>query len=105
MEHLPHRYKVGASADTEGSVTISSDMLPSLTTAPPRQFGGPGNQWSPETLLVAAVAESVGFEKEGDAAEAVPVSQKVTEQEHIGDGAGPEGWPEQGQQEEREPDF
>ncbi len=57
MEHLPHRYKVGASADTEGSVTISSDMLPSLTTAPPRQFGGPGNQWSPETLLVAAVAD------------------------------------------------
>ncbi len=28
-----------------------------LTTAPPEQFGGPGNQWSPETLLVAAVAD------------------------------------------------
>ncbi len=28
-----------------------------LITAPPEQFGGPGNQWSPETLLVAAVAD------------------------------------------------
>ncbi len=57
MEQFPHRYKVGASADTEGGAAISSDRLPSLTTAPPEQFGGPGDQWSPETLLVAAVAD------------------------------------------------
>ena len=57
MERYPHRYSVGASADTEGSVTISSDRLPSLITAPPQQFGGQGVEWSPETLLVAAVAD------------------------------------------------
>ncbi len=57
MEQFPHRYKVSTSADTAGSVTITSDQLPSLVTAPPRQFGGPGDQWSPETLLVAAVAD------------------------------------------------
>ena len=57
MERYPHRYSVGASADTEGSVTISSDRLPSLITAPPQQFGGQGDEWSPETLLVAAVAD------------------------------------------------
>jgi organic hydroperoxide reductase OsmC/OhrA len=38
-------------------VTIASERLPSLTSAPPSQFGGPGDQWSPETLLVAAVAD------------------------------------------------
>jgi organic hydroperoxide reductase OsmC/OhrA len=57
MEDLPHQYQVEASADTDGSVTISSHGLPSLVTAPPAQFGGPGDQWSPETLLVAAVAD------------------------------------------------
>jgi organic hydroperoxide reductase OsmC/OhrA len=28
-----------------------------LSCAPPVEFGGPGDQWSPETLLVAAVAD------------------------------------------------
>ena len=57
MEDFPHRYQVEASVDTDGSVTISSRGLPSLVTAPPAQFGGPGDQWSPETLLVAAVTD------------------------------------------------
>lgn len=57
MENFPHRYQVEAAADTDGSVTISSHGLPSLVTAPPAQFGGSGDQWSPETLLVAAAAD------------------------------------------------
>lgn len=57
MENFPHRYQIEASADEAGSVTLSSHGLPSLITAPPTQFGGPGDQWSPETLLVAAVAD------------------------------------------------
>jgi len=57
MDAYPHHYKVQAAAEAEGSVTITSDRLPSLSTAPPLQFGGPGDQWSPETLLVAAVAD------------------------------------------------
>ena len=30
---------------------------PTLTTAPPAEFDGPGDRWSPETLLCAAVAD------------------------------------------------
>lgn len=56
MDAYPHHYKVQAAAQAEGSVTSASERLPSLSTAPPLQFGGPGDQWSPETLLVAAVA-------------------------------------------------
>lgn len=35
---------------------LSSPGLPELATAPPAEFGGPGDLWSPETLLVGAVA-------------------------------------------------
>jgi peroxiredoxin-like protein len=31
--------------------------LPPLASAAPAEFGGPGTEWSPETLLVAAVAD------------------------------------------------
>ena len=57
MDAFPHHYQVQAAARAEGSVTIDSEHLPRLSTAPPPQFGGPGGQWSPETLLVAAVAD------------------------------------------------
>ena len=33
------------------------DGLPALPVAPPIQFDGPGNVWSPETMLTAAVAD------------------------------------------------
>jgi peroxiredoxin-like protein len=57
MQAYPHRYEVQAAlADGEESVAISAEGIPTLTTAPPPQFGGAGGQWSPETLLVAAVA-------------------------------------------------
>jgi peroxiredoxin-like protein len=57
MQPHPHRYAVHAAADPEGAVHVGSDGLPTLTTAPPPQYGGPGGQWSPETLLVAAAAD------------------------------------------------
>jgi peroxiredoxin-like protein len=57
MQELPHHYHVSASAETEGNVIVRADDLPQIVTAPPAEFGGPGNQWSPETLLVAAVAD------------------------------------------------
>jgi len=57
MEPHPHRYGVHARAGTEGSVVVESPGLPTLRTAPPTQYGGPGDQWSPETLLVAAAAD------------------------------------------------
>jgi organic hydroperoxide reductase OsmC/OhrA len=57
MQAYPHRYEVNAAADAEGNVLVRSQGLPTLTTAPPPQFGGAGGQWSPETLLVAAAAD------------------------------------------------
>ena len=34
-----------------------SNGLPALATAPPAEFDGPGDVWSPETLLIAAIAD------------------------------------------------
>jgi uncharacterized OsmC-like protein len=59
MHNFPHRYVVTASAPAEGDVTVEAEQLPPLSTAAPAQFGGPGNRWSPEMLLVAAVADCV----------------------------------------------
>ena len=57
MQNLPHHYTVAADAQPEGHVTTSSPGLTSIEAAPPAEFGGPGNCWSPETFLVAAVAD------------------------------------------------
>lgn len=57
MDHYPHQYSASASAASAGAVEISSAGLEPLGSMPPPQFGGPGGHWSPETLLVAAVAD------------------------------------------------
>ncbi len=57
MHPYPHLYTVQASAAPEGPVPVNSPGLPALTTAPPAEFDGPGDLWSPETLLCAAVAD------------------------------------------------
>jgi organic hydroperoxide reductase OsmC/OhrA len=57
MQNLPHQYQVFARAEAEGNVALKVDDLPQLISAPPAAFGGPGDQWSPEHLLVAAVAD------------------------------------------------
>jgi peroxiredoxin-like protein len=57
MQGFPHRYEVEARATVTGDVTLESEGLPELKSAPPSQFGGPGDRWSPETLLVAAVSD------------------------------------------------
>ena len=36
---------------------MSSPGLPDINTAPPAEFDGPGDVWSPENLLIAAVAD------------------------------------------------
>ena len=56
MHEFPHHYVVSAKSGQEGTVSVDSDGLESIPTMPPAEFGGPGDQWSPETLLVAAVA-------------------------------------------------
>lgn len=55
--NLPHDYSVLAVVQPEGSVTLSADNLADLQSAPPKEFGGPGDLWSPEDLLIAAAAD------------------------------------------------
>lgn len=57
MQDFPHHYRVALRAQPENDIAVTADGLLSLQTAPPTEFGGPGNRWSPETLLVAAVAD------------------------------------------------
>lgn len=57
MQKLPHHYRAVASSRPESHVDLSSTGLDVLESAPPAEYGGPGDRWSPETLLVAAVAD------------------------------------------------
>jgi organic hydroperoxide reductase OsmC/OhrA len=57
VQNFPHHYLVTASEGAAPTVLLESDRLPPLPSAAPAQFGGPGDRWSPETLLVAAVAD------------------------------------------------
>lgn len=57
MQDLPHHYHVKANAAADGDVKLSADNLPMLLSAPPAEFGGSGDRWSPESLLVAAIAD------------------------------------------------
>jgi organic hydroperoxide reductase OsmC/OhrA len=57
MQPYPHIYTVQASGMATGSVPISATRLPTLETGPPAEFDGPGDLWSPESLLVAAIAD------------------------------------------------
>ncbi|MDY6949448.1 MAG: OsmC family protein [Pseudomonadota bacterium] len=56
MKSLPHVYSVAAAGSAGGSIAITAAGLPPVACAPPPEFGGPGDQWSPEALLAAAVA-------------------------------------------------
>lgn len=57
MQEFPHHYNAIATAGPEGDVSLSSTGLEVILSAPPTEFGGPGNRWSPEELLVAAIAD------------------------------------------------
>lgn len=56
MQQLPHQYKVTVTGKPTQHLIASADKLPDLSVAPPAQFDGPGDQWSPETLLMASIA-------------------------------------------------
>ncbi len=57
MQEYPHHYTVAATVQSEGHVLLESSGLVSIDSAPPPEFGGPSGFWSPETLLVSAVAD------------------------------------------------
>ena len=57
MEPFPHRYRVKALGHLVGDIELSAEGLSTLRSASPAEFDGPGDRWSPETLLVGAVAD------------------------------------------------
>lgn len=61
MKAFPHHYRVTAVSAPDAEVVLSSDALEPLHSAPPVEFGGPGDRWSPETLLVGAMADCLAL--------------------------------------------
>jgi uncharacterized OsmC-like protein len=61
MKPLPHDYEVALIGGPHGYATISAAGLADLTVAPPPQYDGPGDAWSPEHLLLAAVTSCFLF--------------------------------------------
>lgn len=57
MQDLPHLYRVSAAVQGDANVLLSAADVPDIESAGPPQFGGPGDVWSPEGLLVASVAD------------------------------------------------
>lgn len=56
MQPLPHNYSVTVTGQPDGHLGAVGDNLPHLAVEPPPQFGGAGDQWSPEELLMASVS-------------------------------------------------
>lgn len=61
MKPLPHDYEVYLTGGPQGYATNSAAGLADLTTAPPSEYDGPGDAWSPEHLLLAAVSSCFLF--------------------------------------------
>lgn len=53
MEKI-HKYETSVSGRGQNGVQIEAAGLPTLATAPPPEFGGPGGKWSPEHLFVSS---------------------------------------------------
>ena len=57
MQAYPHIYHAAARGSAAVSVTVTSADVVDISSAPPPEFDGPGGVWSPETLLIAAIAD------------------------------------------------
>lgn len=57
MHPFPHLYRVGARGAATGRVILESEGVEPLESSSPVEFDGPGDRWSPEGLLTAAVAD------------------------------------------------
>jgi organic hydroperoxide reductase OsmC/OhrA len=56
METFPHHYTVEASVRPAAEAILSAPGVNEIASMPPRQFGGPGDRWPPEELLMASIA-------------------------------------------------
>jgi organic hydroperoxide reductase OsmC/OhrA len=59
MKPLPHVYEVTLSGVPKGYATLLTEGV--LKSAPPKDFDGPGDEWSPEHLLLASLESCFMF--------------------------------------------
>jgi organic hydroperoxide reductase OsmC/OhrA len=64
MKPLQHVYTAQLSGGPDGYGMVCSSSLPDIRVAPPQDFDGPGDPWSPEHLLLAAVESCFLFTSE-----------------------------------------
>jgi organic hydroperoxide reductase OsmC/OhrA len=57
MQAYPHIYHAAAQGSAAGAVSVTSAGVQDIASAPPPEFDGPGGVWSPETLLIASIAD------------------------------------------------
>jgi organic hydroperoxide reductase OsmC/OhrA len=55
MKPFPHSYSASLTGGPLAYAELTAGDVPALRTAPPPQFDGPGDAWSPEQLFLAAV--------------------------------------------------
>ena len=61
MKPLPHVYTARVTGGAEGYAEVAAAGVGELRTAPPADFDGPGDAWSPEQFLMAAVETCLLF--------------------------------------------
>ncbi len=57
MHPFPHVYRVSARGAGQGRVILDTEGVEPLESSAPVEFDGPGDRWSPETLLLAALVD------------------------------------------------
>jgi organic hydroperoxide reductase OsmC/OhrA len=57
MQPLPHHYTIDATVLPDEEAQLSTAGAEVIASAPPVEFGGPGNRWSPEALFAAALVD------------------------------------------------
>lgn len=56
MKEFPHRYSVKIEGEPDSFLDTYAENLPKIQVAPPIEFDGPGDRWSPEELLMASIS-------------------------------------------------
>jgi organic hydroperoxide reductase OsmC/OhrA len=61
MDEFPHVYGVESSCGPSGRVALAAGGVAVLESDAPTQFGGPGDRWSPEGLLLGALIDCLSL--------------------------------------------
>jgi organic hydroperoxide reductase OsmC/OhrA len=68
MHPFPHHYSVAVSVRPGQAARLHAAELTEIESAPPKEFDGPGDRWSPEGLFTAAIADCIVLNFQGIAA-------------------------------------